>query len=218
MTIAEQEKAGKAFWKQAAEQWPPPVFRSEDYQGKLWWTLVIRPDEIISDTMLTVSSALRNRWPGLLYYPAESYHVTVTNIGQVPEIRHYREDIISSLKKASQKLGKIDLHYATVNIGSSLVVQVFDQTGSMRSLVKKCLENFQKEKIPAAQDVGPHVGLWWTVLARFTEETPREIVRDIERYEKLDFGRQSVTSIELVETDKIFSDQNTETIATIPLG
>ncbi|MBU0707660.1 hypothetical protein KKG41_04780 [Patescibacteria group bacterium] len=218
MSITAQQVAFDKIMNKTVKHWPPPVFKYEDYSGKLYWTLIIRPNKEITDNLSSAISEMEQKWPEHIYYRPDYFHVTMSGIGGVSEIKDYKDRIIEACQNASQNISRIEIEARGLTLGNSIMAMILDTGGNLSKYVFKMRQLFKESNISINEYDDIHTRLWWIVLTRFSKAADRAIIDYIENNNETKYGLFSVKEIDLVEADKTLDTNKTRLIKKIKLS
>jgi hypothetical protein len=187
-------------------------------------TLVTRlPHQAISG-IDEILSELKRRAPSHHYYPADTIHVTIRNFDHMKDVDRSR--LLAQLRHCIGSLRPFSLSARGLGVSpNSVFVQLFPEDRSLCDLKRK-LSLLTSDSLHTRQRATDSRllrdllfrRLAFANLIRFSGPISLPFIHEIARHRTKNFGSFRVEALELVQTDKLFSDAGTTTIDRMPLG
>jgi len=182
-------------------------------------TSVVRIPAQLADDIMTVVSALSRRFPGHYLYPKTDLHLTVLNCTPALEDpRQPSSDEVHSIAEDFQEIVSqfrpFQLRLCGLNVFPTTVfAQVLDESHSLETLRERLRRRFDERlrwsgTHDAAQLV-PSPSLSYVNVLRFDSVVEPALLDGINHLRRVDLGHFTVSSIELVTTDKLLSMPHT---------
>lgn len=187
-------------------------------------TLVARLPQQASSGVDEVLSDLKRHDPSHHYYPADTIHVTIRNFDSMKDVD--RSQLLAQLRHCIGSLRPFSLKARGLGVSpNSVFVQLFREDGSLSDLRRKLSLITQDNPHTRKRATGsrPFRDLLFRRLAfanliRFSGPVSLPFIREIARHRTTSFGSFCVEALELVQTDRLFSEAGTTTIDRMPLG
>lgn len=152
------------------------------------------------------------------FYDPFRLHSTIIGLGSNILLKESARDICA---KAFLSCKKEPLQLRVQGVSAfpdTVVMPVLDLAGNLRELAHELAGEVVQAGIVSHENIGLHYDIWWTSLVRASPEAMNTFRSLIETNSSLIIGDFTVSEVQLVITDRIFSSQRTEIIARYPLG
>jgi 2'-5' RNA ligase len=206
------------LWAQNCDRWPPEPIEASSF-GERTWTLVHRPDGQAAQAISAVARELGTRWPDLVTYPAARLHFTIVGGGDPAELEKWLVPLRVAIGRAAAggKPAKVKVAGLGV-LKDAVIAQILDLDGRLRDLVAEYLAECDAAGLPIRRRAGLHERLWWLTIARATSAPDAQLREFVARRRRLQITEMCIDVVELVETNKLFDADQTQTLARVRLG
>lgn len=192
---------------------------SRDELARPCSTLVMRPQQALAESLGARIAEVEALFPGQLYYRADNLHMTVSALPDVvPRSilhRHLRRSIAShvgALRALAMPVGGFGI------IGSAVIIKTYDPEGLLARMVRCLVADIEEEGFAMAHLADLHMKIFWITAARLIAPPSAEFLAYIGQHQGESLGVANFATIELDQTDSIFSAQATEILEKYNLG
>lgn len=203
-----------------AADWPPTVFAPEKLDSQCF-ALVMRPSQTAA--LDQAVAALKERFPGHIYYGAENFHLTVFGLPQLNKGDALTRHLDRFLKSHTPALRPLAMPLSGLSIiGNTIVARCLDANGLLSRFVNACLDELREELGDSTGEleklVGLHRQIYWVTLARLAPGVDNTLLDFVREESSNQFGVARFSRMEVVETDLLFSAEATKKVKEYDLG
>jgi 2'-5' RNA ligase len=179
-------------------------------------TTVIRVPEEVGVRIETGLEQLRDRWPGHVYYPPASMHVTVLNLDPYVAAGRVEGGEAAVIERATEVLGRhgrFDVMLRGLNVSPwTVFAQAYGADGQVAALRASLRETFDEQADAPRRDspVRRALPLVLANAVRFMGPVHPDLLRALRRWRDQAFGSFEVREVEVVRTDGFMSAEGTE--------
>jgi len=181
---------------------------------------VIRVPAQVGERIESALERMRERWPAHLFYPVATLHVTVLNIDPYVPATGSIAGSVAAAEAALARHGRFRMTLRGVNVSPWTVFA--EVHGADREVAG--LRASLRRALPARADAPRRdaplrraLPLVLSNVVRFTQPVEAELLRALRPLRGRAFGSFEAATIEIVRTDGLLSEENTEPLSTVTL-
>ncbi|WP_163400341.1 2'-5' RNA ligase family protein [Flavobacterium fluviatile] len=189
---------------------------NDDSDKRFGITLLIRPNEEISNNIQEFLKELKKAEPEQYYYPNSDIHITVLSIISCAEGFNLNQfsasEYVEIIEKSLVDVNEIEIEYRGVTLSpSAIMIQGFPSDNSLNMLRDKLRENFKNSSLQQSMDSRYTVTAAHSTVMRFQKklQSPKKLIEVVEKFRNHNFGKFTVDKIELVYNDWYQRERNT---------
>lgn len=171
-------------------------------------TVVIRPSLDVKNKIQDFLDELKKNNPNQYYYPNSDIHITVLSIiscyngfdlktVSIPEYSRV-------IQKSIEDIKEIEIHFEGITASNSaIMVQGFTSSDSLNQLRNNLRKNFKNSGLQQSMDARYTIQTAHLTVMRFREKIidKEALLKTLEEYRTLDFGKFKVEKLELMYND-----------------
>jgi len=218
--LAEQSKLFEKLLSEALQREPQSLVGPSCAElARPCSTLVMRPQAELAQSLGARIAEVEKLFPGQLYYGAENLHMTVSALPDVAPRsmlhRHLRRSLAShvgAIRVMTMPVGGFGI------IGSAVIIKAYDVEGLLARMVRCLVADIEEEGFAMKHLADLHMKIFWITAARLIQPPSAEFLDYISKHHNDNFGVANFETIELDQTDSIFSAAATEILEKYNLG
>jgi hypothetical protein len=186
-------------------------------------SLAARLPQQATSGIAKILSDLQRCDPSHHYYPTDTIHVTIQNFDSMKDVD--RSQLLAQLRHCIGSLRPFSLSARGLGVSpNSVFVQLFPEDRSLRDLRRKLSlltpDSHTRQRATDTRLVRDLLfrRLAFANLIRFSGPISLPFIREIARHRTTGFGSFCVEALELVQTDRLFSEAGTTIVDRMPLG
>lgn len=192
--------------------------------GRLCFTLLVKiPNEFHKNISQKINE-LKLKFPDQFFYPVDRTHFTVIGLIQIKEKlvlgKKLLNKLIPLIKNVLSNYSPFEVGLNGLNITPiSVFIQGFYDENTLDTIRKDLISEIKKEDLGLdLNHVSSYdLGYAWSTIMRFTNKNVSELLGEIKKLRNFKFGKFTVKEIQLVTTDKYFSEKKTKIISSFYL-
>ena len=178
-------------------------------------SLVCEVDTSLYDIFKEIANELEDICEGMYLYRNRNLHITLIGFGLYQNVLPNLQKIIAICNDEISKSRSFEIIFRGLNLfPDTIIVQVFDPTGKLSSLVHNINKQLLNGRIITKENIGLHNRIWWVTIARFISNKVNinDLLQFLESKRRSYFGKMKVNELKIVKTDKFYSLKATEVI------
>ena len=187
--------------------------------SKLGLSLLTKIPQEMHQLIAPKIQELKTKYPNQFFYPVDRIHLTVTGLIAVQENMTISDVLLEKLsavlEDTLQKHSAFEVELDGLNITSSSVfIQGYYTNYTLDRIRKEIISNIQAENLELnlSHLLSFDLGYAWLTVMRFTDDDIPRLLEDIKEMRTFEFGKFTVNEIQLVITDKYFSQKKTKVV------
>jgi len=182
-------------------------------------TLLIRPNEHVRHRILKFLAALQSIEPEQYYYPSSDIHVTVLSIISCYEEFDLNQiavpDYINLIRESIPSQKNIEISFKGITASPScIMIQGFPQQPVLDELRNGLRTVFKNSSLQQSIDKRYSIQTAHATVVRFTKPftAKQEFIKVLENFKDYDFGKASISEMELVYNDWYMRERFVKTL------
>lgn len=181
--------------------------------------LVIRLDEHVKEKILKFLGVLQGIEPHQYYYPSSDIHITVLPIIDCYEGFHYDQiavqDYIDLIARSVSSLPKMEIDLKGITASPScIMIQGFPQQSVLDDFRNNLRTAFKSSSLHETIDTRYFLRTAHVTVVRFTQPfvAKEQFVQTLDNFKDYDFGKATISEVELVYNDWYVTDKFVKTL------